>query len=268
MTYGTILYEVGDDKVATVTLNRPEKLNAFDLAMREDFSRLWREVQSDDAVNAVVLRGAGDKAFCAGIDVAERAARIEAGTDVGARAANPFSALDPAMALAPKGNKCWKPVIAAVHGICAGGAFYWINECDIVICSQDATFFDPHVTFGMTSSLEPIGLRWRVSLGETIRWAIMGLDERWTAEHALRIGLVTEVLPRDELWPRAHELAACVASKPTIAVQGTLKAIWQSLSMTRDQAFQMGLTYTQLGNPIGEAQVDRATVTRPKPQLR
>jgi enoyl-CoA hydratase/carnithine racemase len=159
-------------------------------------------------------------------------------------------------------------VVAAVPGIAAGGAFYWLNESDIIICSEDATFFDPHVTYGMTSALEPIGLARRIPLGEALRWALLGLDERMSPQRALQIGLVSEVVPREELWDRAHELASLMAAKPAAAIQGTVKAIWESLDMTRSQALQIGLSYTQLGNPIGTAEVDRATATRPKPRIR
>src|SRR3546814_9246768 len=71
--------------------------------------------------------------------------------------------------LGPKSMNCWKPVIAAVHGMAAGGAFYWLNESDIIICSEDATFFDPHVTYGMTSALEPIGMTYHMPLHDVDR---------------------------------------------------------------------------------------------------
>ncbi len=159
-------------------------------------------------------------------------------------------------------------MIAAVHGMAAGGAFYWINESDIVICSEDATFFDPHVTYGMTAALEPIGMTRRIPLGEVLRIALLGLDERLSPKRALEIGLVSEVVPRDQLWDRARALADIIAAKPPAAIQGTVKAIWESLDMTRSQALQLGLGYTQLGNPIGTAEVDRATAVRPKWTLR
>jgi enoyl-CoA hydratase/carnithine racemase len=150
----------------------------------------------------------------------------------------------------------------------AGGAFYWINESDIVICSDDAAFFDPHVTYGQTAALEPIGLSRRIPLGEVLRIALLGLDERMSARRALEIGLVSEVVTRDRLWVRAREIALIIARKPPAAIQGTVKAIWQSLDMTRSQALQMGLSYTQLGNPIGTAEVDRDSVVRPEIRLR
>jgi len=263
MQFETILYEVDDDHVATITLNRPDKLNSFNQAMRSDFKRVWREVQDDVAVHCAVLRAAGERAFSSGIDVVERAQRMAENPDP-----NPWSFEDPGVALGPKANLCWKPIVCAVHGMAAGGAFYWINESDIVICSDDATFFDPHVSFGMTSSLEPAGLRWRIPLGEVLRWALMGLDERMSAERAFQIGLVSEVVPTAELWERAHEIAVSIAAKPTLATQGTVKAIWQSLDMNRSTAAQLGGSFVQIGNPRAEGDVDRANPPRPEPKIR
>src|SRR5207244_10972906 len=105
----------------------------------------------------------------------------------------------PGAGRSPRQHDGWKPVTTPVHGMCAGGAMYWLNESDIVICSDDATFFDPHVTYGMTSALEPIGMAWTVPLREVLRWSLLGLDERMSAERARGIGLVSEVDPRKQL---------------------------------------------------------------------
>jgi len=248
------------DHIATVTLNRPDKLNAFNQTMCDEFTRVWARVRDDDEIRVVVLRAAGDRAFCTGVDVSGKLTR--------AGHPNIWSQDDPGVQLSPKQNQVWKPVVCAVHGMAAGGAFYWINESDLVICSEDAQFFDPHVTYGLTAALEPIGLARRVPLGDALRIALLGLDERMSAERALQIGLVTEIVPRDELWQRANELAGIIAAKPPAAIQGTVRAIWESLDATRTQALRTGLMYTQLGNPIGVAEVDRATVERPKPNIR
>jgi enoyl-CoA hydratase/carnithine racemase len=249
--FTTLLYNVADN-VATITLNRPKQMNSFNQAMCDEFSMLWRHIDADDDVHVVVLRAAGDRAFCTGVDVKEGVTVPD----------NVWSARDPGEALSPKVNQVWKPVVCAIHGMAAGGAFYWINESDIVICSEDATFFDPHVTYGMTSALEPIGLARRVPLGEVLRIALLGIEERVSATRALQIGLVSEVVPREQLWDRADQLARIIASKPPAAIQGTVRAIWESLDSTRTQALRHGLSYTQIGNPIGIAQVDRASVGR------
>jgi enoyl-CoA hydratase/carnithine racemase len=261
MSYETILYETGDDKVATVTLNRPDSLNAFNQQMCEEFLDVWRTIRHDDDIHAVVLRAAGDRAFCTGVD---RKAGLQ-------RATNVWNHDDPGEMLGPKHNRVWKPVIIALHGMVAGGAMYWVNDSDIVICSDDAQFFDPHVTYGMTSALEPIGFAQRAPLGEVLRWALMGLDERMSAQRAYEIGLVSEITKRDELWIRAHEIAAIISAKPTAATQGTVRAIWESKNMTRQMALENGMHYTQLGNPIGTEQVDPNLFTsgkRPPVRLR
>jgi len=247
--YETIRYETGADLVATITLDRPEALNAFDRRMCEEIRDAWRRIKADPKVNAVVLRAAGDRAFCAGLDVKKPYGQPD---DV-------WNHEDPGELISPKWQKVWKPVVCAVHGICTAGAFYFLNEADVVICSTDATFFDSHVSGGMVSALEPVGLMRRIGLGETLRMALTGNDERVSASTALRIGLVTEVVARSLLWERAHEIAAGIAAKPTAATQGTVRAIWESLDRPYRAAMEQGLIYTRIGNPIGMAEAAAAS---------
>ncbi|MDB5968731.1 MAG: Enoyl-CoA hydratase/isomerase [Hydrocarboniphaga sp.] len=254
MTYETILFEVSADKVATVTINRPEALNSFNKQMCVEFRDLWARLRDDDSVHAVVLQAAPGRAFCTGVDV-KNASDILMSDQL-------WSKVDPGEYLGPKFNKLWKPVIAAVHGYCAGGALYWINECDIVICSDDAAFFDPHVTYGLVAALEPIGLRQRLNLSEVLRMVLMGNDERIGAQTALRISLVTEVTRLESLRPRAHEIAALIAAKPTLAVQGSIRAIWESLDATRSSALQTALKYPLLANRESVPRVNREAVMK------
>jgi enoyl-CoA hydratase/carnithine racemase len=252
--FTTVLFEKTPDKVATITLNRPEAMNAFNGAMCEEFQTIWRMITEDDEVNAVVIRAADGRAFSAGMDVWNPGNYL--GSD------KLWNKRDPGERLGPKHNRCWKPVIAAVHGMCAGGAFYWLNESDIVICSEEAQFFDPHVTYGLTSALEPIGLRWRVPLPEVLRMALMGNDERLSAATALRISLVTEIVPKDTLWARAHEIATMIAEKPSVATQGTVRAIWESLDATRTAGLNTALKYCLLGNEQGRKEAPRAELMK------
>ena len=258
MAYQTILYETTHDHVATITLNRPDVLNAFDRTMCEEMRAAWRTVKDDPSVHAVVLRAAGERAFCAGLDTKKPYGQPD---DV-------WNHEDPGELLSPKWQQVWKPVVCAVHGICTAGAFYFVNEADVVICSDDATFFDSHVTYGLVSALEPVGLMRRVGLGDTLRIALSGNDERVTAATALRIGLVTEVVSRSDLFARAHEIAAGIARKPTAATQGTVRAIWESLDRPYRAAMQQGLIYTRVGNPIGRAEIAAHGPDRPEPRFR
>lgn len=257
MTYETFLYEVADH-VATITLDRPEKLNCFNPQMIAEFRTIWAEVREDDDVRVVVLRAAGDKAFCTGVDV-------DAGL---ALPANIWNEEDPGLSLSPRANRVWKPVIAAVHGMVAGGAFYWLNDVDFIVSADDATFFDPHVSYGLTSALEPIGLARRVPLGEVMRWALVGLDERMSAQRAHQIGLVSELVPVADLHDHVDALARRIAAKPPAAVQGTVKAVWETLGMDRAAAQAVAWNYPMRGNPIGEAEVTRTGFTKPRWTLR
>jgi enoyl-CoA hydratase/carnithine racemase len=258
--FETILLDVDEaSHVATITLNRPDSLNAFNRTMCEEMAQAWRIVKLDDSVNAVVLRAAGDRAFSAGLDIKSSFGQPD----------NVWNHEDPGEALSPKWQKMWKPVVCAVHGMCTAGAFYFVNESDVVICSADATFFDSHVSAGLVCALEPVGLMRRVGLGETLRIALMGNDERVGAETALRIGLVSEVVPADRLWERAHEIAASIAAKPPSATQGTVKAIWESLDKPYRAALEQNLIYTRLGNPLGQAELAaRGNGASTKPRVR
>ena len=141
-------------------------------------------------------------------------------------------------------------------------------DCDIVVCSPEATFFDPHVTYGFVAALEPIALRFRMGFSDVLRMSLLGLHERMTAERAIAVGLVTEIVPRESLLHRAQELAQVIAGQPPVAVQGTVKVLWQSLDVTRAQALASGLLYTQVGNPIATEQVDRDAAKPGKPWRR
>lgn len=265
MTYETILIDTSPGGVMTVTLNRPDKLNSFNDAMCAEFKRLWAEVRADDAVRAVVLTAAGERAFCTGVDVSER---LDSDSPFLDRAQPWAEHEDPGRDLSPRRNEVWKPVLAAVDGMCAGGAFYWVADCDIILCSPEATFFDPHVTYGFVAALEPIAMRFRMSFSDVMRMSLLGLHERMTAEGAVKAGLVTEIVVRDELLSRTQEIAEVIAGQPPAAVQGTIKALWQSLDVTRSQALATALMYTQVGNPIGTAEVDRNAVKPDKPWRR
>jgi len=258
--FETILLDVdAASHVATITLNRPDSLNAFNRTMCREMAEAWHIVKLDESVNAVVLRAAGARAFSAGLDVKSSYGQPD----------NVWNHEDPGEALSPKWQKLWKPVVCAVQGMCTAGAFYFVNESDVVICSEDATFFDSHVSAGLVCALEPIGLMRRVGLGETLRIALMGNDERVGAGTALRIGLVSEVVSPDRLWARAHEIATAIAAKPPSATQGTVKAIWESLDKPYRAALEQNLIYTRLGNPLGQAELAASGNGAPaKPMVR
>ena len=267
--FETIRVEIADH-VCRVTLDRPEALHAFDDRMRQEVRATWRALRELDDARVAVLTASGDRAFCAGIDRdVEMPALAGRGSLYGT--SNDFMYDDPGNDLGPKACDLWKPVIAAVNGVCCGGAFYLIAECDIIIAAEHATFFDPHVTYGMAAVYEPIKMAQRMPLGEVLRLTLLGSHERMTAQTALRIGLVSEVVPSDELHEAADRLATIIASHPPEAVQGSLRAIWAANDMGRLDALAMAPSILAAGTrpeALAEGQAAFTSGERIKPRLR
>jgi enoyl-CoA hydratase/carnithine racemase len=230
-THETLLYEEGDG-VAVVMLNRPDVYNAFNSTMQRELSEVWRSLRTNDDVRCVVLTAAGEKAFCTGID------RSEIPSD--GEAFDPLTYEDPGKMLGPKSNELFKPVIAAVRGMACGGAFYMLGEVEFIIASSDATFFDPHVTYGMTAVYEPLLMMRRMPFGEISRLTLMGAHERMSAQRAHEIGLVSEVVEAEHLEERALEIAKIIASQPARAVQATVRAMWMARDLSPAQADVLG----------------------------
>ena len=247
--YDTLLYEERD-AVAVVTLNRPEVHNAFNRAMQQDLHDLWRSLRRNDDVRAVVLTGAGEKAFCSGLDRTESIEEYLADEDHAQHTGNvpsPFMFDDLGYRINPKANDLWKPVVAAVNCMACAGALYLLGESDIILAAEHATFFDPHVSYGMVAGFESVHLMQKLPLGEMLRLALLSARERMSAQRAHQVGLVSEVVPAEELLDRALWVATAIAEAPPLAVQGTLKAIWMSHEVARRQALDQISTWVSLG---------------------
>jgi len=270
MGYETLIYEERD-AVAWVTLNRPDVLNAFNSVMMRELSEVWRSLRGNDAVNVAVLTASGEKAFCTGIDRTETVPGRTDNKTVGSPGSSPFMFDDPGETVGPKTNDLWKPVIAAVNGIACGGAFYMLGECDIIIASEDATFFDPHVTYGMTASFESMHMVYKMPFGEVVRMQLLGNDERLSAKRAHEIGLVSEVVPHENLHEAAAWVAERIAEKPPLAIQGTLRALWAARDLPRSQALELGYAFVKMGTnreSLAEGQKAFTSGERPKWRLR
>ena len=247
--YETVLVH-HDDGVVWVSLNRPQVRNAFNTKMQAELRELWTAFRYDDDVRCVVLSGEGD-AFCTGIDRTESMTDDNMETDFFSAYPTPWMYDDPGGDLGPKSNDLWKPVIAAVHGMACGGAFYMLGEVEFIIAAEDAVFFDPHVTWGMTAAFEPIQMLTKMPFQEIMRLSLLGAHERMSAERAREIGLVTEVVPREELRERAGWAARVIADAPPLAVQGTMRALWTALEMPRAQALGVANLFTRIGSDPG-----------------
>ena len=255
-SFETLGYEESDG-VAWVTLDRPEVYNAFNAVMQRELRTLWRALRRHDDVRVVVLTGAGDKAFCTGIDRNEALGDATGDATVGedgeavhvGAGSTPFMFDDPGEDLGPKTCDLWKPVIGAVNGMACGGAFYLLGEVDFIIATEQATFFDPHVTYGMAAAFEPLQMSGSMPFGELARLTLLGASERMSAQRAHQIGLVSELASDvDDLREKAGWAARAIADSPPLAVQGSLRALWAGRDMGRGQALALGYAFVGLGN--------------------
>lgn len=242
-----------DDQIATVTLNRPEVHNAFDVRMQDELAAVWQFVRTENDIRVVVLTGNGDRAFCTGIDRND----IPLDEDF-----DPFTYDDPGRKIGPKSQGLWKPVIAAVNGMACGGAFYLLGESDIIIASETATFFDPHVTYGMTASFEPMLLIGRMAFGDLVRMTLVGAHERISARTAREAGLVNEVVAPNSLQEESRKLAAVIASQPPVSVQASLRTLWAARGLSLDQATSLGNIFLQLGTSSDALRQGQETFSR------
>ncbi len=245
--FESLLYDESDG-VAWVTLNRPEALNAFNTTMQRELRELWLMLRTNDDVRCIVLTGSGEKAFCTGLDREGVGSFDDLPPGKLPGYNTPWDFDDPGKSVCPKSNDLWKPIIAAVNGMACGGAFYILGEVDFIIAADHATFFDPHVTYGMPAAFEPIFLLHKMPFQEVVRLALLGAHERMSANRAHQIGLVSEVVPMAELRERTEWAARAIADQPALAEQGTVRAMWMGLEVSRRQALDHAFLFTNVGS--------------------
>lgn len=241
VSYETILYEV-DDRVATITFNRPDRLNAINLTMERELRDAYARAERDDDVWTIVVTATG-RAFCSGADV--ETVRDDGRVPYEGRYLSRFSEWEAPQEATPPYREMAKPVLVGVNGICCGAGLDLVTTGDIVIASEQATFFDPHVSIGLVSGREMVRLARVLPLNVAMRLALMGKHERLTAPRALELGLVTEVVPADALGSRLRELADTVNRNAPLAVRGTRLAIRKGLALPVYEAELLAEAYRE-----------------------
>lgn len=222
-TYSTLVVE-RRGPVGWLIFDRPDVGNAMDATMLGELERAWQELDADPAVRVIVNTGNGDT-FQTGLDVAQLA------TDPGALREQSRRTKRAELRLTAWHNQVWKPVIAAVNGVCAGGGLHFVADADIVIAASTATFLDPHVSIGQVTSFEAIALVRKSPMEAIVRMALVGRHERISAERACRLGILSEVVEPDRLRNAAQELAAKVARNDPALLAATKRALWGALEV-------------------------------------
>jgi enoyl-CoA hydratase/carnithine racemase len=206
----------------------------MDAQMMAELESAWRVLDEDPDVRVIVNTGEG-KAFQTGLDVAQLSRDRDALREQSRRTKH-FE-----LRLTAWHNKVWKPVIAAVNGVCAGGGLHFVADADIVIAAADATFLDPHVSIGQASVYETIALLDKSPSEAILRMALTGRHERITARRAYELGLCSQVVdPPDRLRAEAQTLAGKIALNSPAAMAGTKRALWGALEEGLTDACRSG----------------------------
>lgn len=245
-SYDTILFEKRD-RIATVTLNRPDRLNAVSEEMTDELLDVFTEIEKDEEVWTIIVTGAG-RALCSGADVAKVP---EAGKEVGLFGVQTrgqpylgtFWQWEAPQEATPPYRQMAKPIICAVNGICAGAGLDLVTTCDIAIASDKASFMDPHTSIGLVSGREAVRLARVIPMNVAMRMMLMGKHERMSAERAYQLGLVSEVVAHDDLMARAWEIAETINRNAPLAVRGTRLAIRNGMSLPVAEAELLAESY-------------------------
>jgi enoyl-CoA hydratase len=225
MSFETVLFGIAN-RVATVTINRPDKLNALNAQAKAELRELFTQLKTDSNVDVVILTGAGEKAFVAGTDIKELTVlNSETGKEFSAKGQEVFDLIE----------NLGKPVIAAVNGYALGGGCELALACHIRIASENAKFGQPEVNLGIIPGYGGTQRLARlVGRGRAMELVLTG--NQIDAQEALRIGLVNKVVPLADLPAAARNVAQLIASKGQIAIRMALKAV----NMTQETTLSDG----------------------------
>lgn len=211
-----------EGSVGWLVFDRPKAGNAMDATMMAELERAWLELDADPDVRVIVNTGNGD-AFQTGLDVVQLSRDKEALREQSRRTKRfelRFTAWH---------NDVWKPVIAAVNGVCAGGGLHFVADADVVIASERASFLDPHVSVGQATVFETIALAKKSPAEAVFRMAFTGRHERMSAHRAYELGIVSDVVAPERLHDAAQELAEKIARNDPEQLAATKRALWATL---------------------------------------
>ncbi|MDQ2654827.1 MAG: enoyl-CoA hydratase/isomerase family protein [Chloroflexota bacterium] len=242
--------------VCIITLRRPDDSNVLDSATLRELPLAWEAFRADDALRVAIFTGAGDKAFCGGVDI----------TDIRAAPAPRYLKRDEGVrSYTSKQNKCWKPVIAAINGFVAGPGLHFVLDADICIAVTEATFFDVHMhRTGSVPVFEPIEMARKIPAEAVSRLFLLGPHDPLTAQRAADLGLISEVVSRDRLMARALEMAQQIAQVDMHLTTAFVEANYKARELGVTEAINRGLIIRQATGyhdaPLKERALDALAV--------
>jgi E-phenylitaconyl-CoA hydratase len=250
-----VLYEKRE-RIAYITLNRPEALNAFSRDQHEQLNAAWHDFRDDDDVWVAIVTGAGDRAFSAGADVKEMGQRRE-----GERRRSFWETWFGSNLQG--GLEVWKPTICAINGYCLGEGLTLALSCDFRIASDRASFGFPEVNIGLATIVGAVRAPKVVGLGNALELLLIG--ERVDAQRAYDMGLLMRIVPHDQLMATAEALAQRLCRNGPLAVRATKEVAYRSLQLPFGDAVRMGESLRRLVNASEDAREGPAAFREKRP---
>jgi enoyl-CoA hydratase/carnithine racemase len=247
MAESSVLSKVKDG-IGIVTLNKPEKLNAWDGPMRLAVKAAIEDLNADGAVRAIILTGAGDRAFCAGQDLGETS-KFSGASDGGAW-------FETWRAFYDSLRRSTKPVVAALNGVAAGSAFQFAMLCDVRVGHPGSRMGQPEINSGIPSVLGPLLMIERLGLSRTIELTLTG--RMMEAKECHQIGLMHHLVPPKKVMAKAMEVAKMLAAKPPIAMRLNKQRFREVTQPAFDEAFLNGRRIQEEAYASGEPQASMA----------
>ncbi len=260
-----ILYEVGDDGVAVITLNRPEKMNSFTNRMIVEWAWAIEQARDDDAVRAVIVTGAGGRAFCAGMDVQQEAA----GSGVLHSESGPAltrNSLRYSVHRVPRALSLLdKPYIAAINGAAVGAGMDMASMADIRFAADSARFGMAYVKVGIIPGDAGAYFLPRL-VGVARALELIWTGDLFNAQQALEWGYVSRVTPADKLMDETRAFATRLAEGPAVAVQLAKRLVYRSMETDLDHALDLAQSAMVIAQSTDDAKEGpRAFVEKRKP---
>jgi len=235
---GTVLYE-REGRIATITYNRPEALNAINGELRADLNAAWEQFRADDDAYVAIVTGAG-RAFSAGADLRDPVVQTK-GT---------FWEVPSFMSL-ESGMEIWKPTIAAVNGYCLGFALTLVASCDFVIASEKAEFGFPEVQIGVPTIQGAVRMPGRVGWQNAMELLLLG--DRVDAQRAKEMGLIWKVVEHERLMDEAKALAERLCKPAPLAIRATKEVAWRGQQLPFADAIRFGETMRRVAGATEDA---------------
>lgn len=237
-----------DGNVALITLNRPEKLNAWHLPMRYELRQAFLDANADSSVGAVILTGSGDRAFSAGQDL-EETMKFMGGAEGGVQGSEWIDTWRDFYTVM-RGME--KPMIAALNGVAAGSAFQVTLLCDIRIGHAGVQMGQPEINSGIPSIMGPWLMSERIGLSRTVELALTG--RMMDGPECHRIGIMQYLVARDQVMPKALEIARHLAGKPSVAMKLNKKRFREVTQPAFDSSYHAAKRYSGEAYASGEPQ--------------